>query len=144
MEKGLCGGAYVGEETVSGPSVINLYAHNGLPDVITVRAAYREGQCSISMEAMLIAKNPRIDGDKAVTFTTTLAKLIDTEPYVTPSGLEVTIITSEEKIGNNTFTRYEARFVLNQASFRVTTGASERGRTEEALALLKEVLDAYE
>ena len=43
------------------------------------------------------------------------------------------------------YTNYEAQFILNDATFRVGTSVNERQASgEEALALLKEVLDAYE
>jgi len=94
---------------------------------------------------VLIAKNPLLGGDKAIGFTNTLADLTGTEIYVTPSGLETTIVTSQEDVFGTVYTNYEAQFILNDATFRVGTSVNaQQASGEEALALLKEVLDAYE
>lgn len=146
MTKGECGGIASGDtEAVSAPCVILLSAHKGLPDIIEVHASFRENLCHFSVEAVLIAKKPLLDGDKAIGFTNTLADLTGTETYVTPSGLETTIVTSQEDVFGTVYTNYEAQFILNDATFRVGTSVNERQASgEEALALLKEVLDAYE
>ena len=146
MTKGECGGIASGDtEAVSAPCVILLSAHKGLPDIIEVHASFRENLCHFSVEAVLIAKNPLLDGDKAIGFTNTLADLTGTETYVTPGGLETTIVTSQEDVFGMVYTNYEAQFILNDATFRVGTSVNERQASgEEALALLKEVLDAYE
>ena len=146
METRLCGGVASGDaETVEAPCVILLSAHNGLPDIIEMDACYAENRCYLSVNAMLIAKNPLLGGDKAVGFVNTMADLTGTETYVTPSGLETTIVTSREDVLGTVYTKYEAQFILNDATFRVGTSVDEQQQSgEEVLELLKEVLDAYQ
>lgn len=146
MEKGLWGiSLNESEKPVVAPSIMDLRYNNGLPDSITLIASYIEGDFSIKEEAVLMVEDPAFDEDRTYHFANPIAELNGTETYVTPSGIAVTIITSRAVYREDFIrTEYHAQFVLNHASFCVRIGVDEGKSSEDALVLLKEILDAYE
>jgi len=146
MEKGLCGMSLSeNEKPVVSPSILDLLYSNGLPDQIGLQASYKEGDLWVRVDAVLMVENPAFGEDSAYSFANPSAELIGTETYVTPCGMEATIVTSQVSYAESfTRTEYEAQFILNRAFFQVKTNVKEGESGEEALTLLKEVLDAYQ
>ena len=146
MEKGLWGrGLDESEEPVVAPCIIDLRYSNSLPDTITLIASYLEGGFSVKTEAVLMIEDPAFGEDRTYSFANPMAEMNGTETHVTPSGLEAVIVVSRVAYrANFVRTEYTAQFVLNQASYSVKVSADEGGSGEEALSLLKEILDAYE
>ena len=146
MEKGLWGMSLSESgEPVIAPSLIDLRYTNGLPDTITLIASYLEGDFSVKTEAVLMMEDPAFGEDRIYHFANPMAEMNGTETYITPSGLEAVIVVSRVAFRED-FVRmeYTAQFVLNQASCSVRISADEGESGEEALSLLKEILDAYE
>lgn len=146
MEKGWCGMS-LGEsdELVTAPCILDLRCNNGLPDTIALTANYIEGDLWVTEEAVLMVEDPTFDAVRTYNFANPMAELSGTETYMTPSGIEVTIVTSRAAYRDDFIcTEYHAQFVFKNAAFSVSTTVHEGDSGEYALALLKEVLDAYE
>lgn len=146
MEKGLWGAA-LDEDTLPlfAPCIMYLTSgRNGLPEQIILKTNYVEGEFPVHQEAALMVEDPAFDGDRTYRFANPMTELKGTETYVTPSGLETVIATCRSAYGED-FVRmeYSARFVLRRASFCVQVSAAGEQDAGDALALLKEVLDAY-
>ena len=115
----------------------------GIPCSIFLRAAYAHGKCSITESVRIWIAPPgqsephdsvnTIDAGLLITGLDTLR--LQTETYVTPSGMEVPIVTHEV----DDFIDYTAYFVKDGFYYTVTTSGSGN-----AMDILKEVLDAYE
>lgn len=146
MEKGLWG-ISLGESSqpVMAPVIMLLQYRNGLPDTIILTASYVEGDASVMAEAALMVEDPTFDKDRSYHFAAPGMELKSVETYVTPGGMETAITTCRASYREDWVrTEYYGQFVLGRAAFRVRTGANEGESGEDALALLKEVLDAYE
>ena len=146
MEKGLWGMS-LGETDppVFAPCLAMLRYQDSLPYEIDLHTSYCEGDLSISEEAVLMLEDPTWEGERMYNFLNPMAGTSGVETYVTPSGMEVTIITSHPSFREDwTVTMYEAEFILNGAVFTVSTKVNEGEPCEPALTVLKEVLDAYE
>lgn len=147
MEKGLWGMSLGDEkeEPVVAPCIMDLRYSKGLPDTITLIASYLEDGFSVKEEAVLMVEDPTFDQDRIYHFANPVAVVSGTETYRTPGGIEATIVTSRVVfLADFVRMEYTAQFVLHQASFSVTISAGEGDSGEDALALLKEILDAYE
>ena len=115
----------------------------GIPCSIFLRAAYARGKCSITESVRIWIAPPgqsklhdsvnTIDADLLITGLDTLR--LQTETYVTPSGMEVSVVTHEV----DDFIDYTAYFVKDGFYYTVTTSGSS-----SAMDILKEVLDGYE
>ena len=145
MEKGLWGMSLgESEKPVVAPSIVDLRYNNGLPDTITLIASYHEGDFSVKAEAVLMVEDPTYGEDRVYRFANPMAEMSGTETYVTPSGIEATIVASRVVYRADTVrVEYTAQFVLHQASFSVRISVDEGESSEDALILLKEILDAY-
>ena len=146
MEKGQRGISLgQSDETVVAPCLIMLHYQNSLPYEIDLNTNYREGEFSISEEIVLMLKDPAWEGERSYNLINPLTKTGNVETYVTPSGMEVTIMENHTSFRADwTVTTFDAEFILNGAVFTVSTGVNEGEPCEPALAALKEVLDAYE
>lgn len=129
-------------KSVVAPCLIWLDFCEALPSCIRLDASYQEENFSVVEEAVLLVDNPALEKDRSYWYGKPSSELTAAEWYVTPSGMETTIVTSQSADGNHM--KCEANFILNQAFFRVRIGIGEEESREEALALLKEILDAYE
>lgn len=108
---------------------------------------FAEGPFGVNVFAALRVKAPGQE-DVPFTFGMKNIKNVSEEKYVTPSGMEVTIITRDapmRSMDGTTFQQssYIAHFALNNAVFVVCTNFGEE-TADSALHLLKQVLDAYE
>lgn len=87
--------------------------------------------------------------DQPVSWKRRDVKNVSEEKYVTPSGMEVTIITQDgtiiDGVDGTTFQQsfYTAYFTLNNALFQLDTIFNEQ-TADCTLSMLKQVLDAYE
>lgn len=146
MEKGLWGRSLdESGKPVVAPSILDLRYSNGLPDTISLLSSYREGEFSVKVEAVLLVEAPAFGEDRAYQFANPLTELKSRETYVTPGGIEAAIVSSRTAYRKDAVRlEYAAQFVLRQASFSVSVTFDEGGPREDALALLKEILDAYE
>lgn len=132
------------EPRVSGNCLLRLqYDENG-PDMIQLLADYRENDIIISTEAVLRIKSSEA-AQRSFAKSNRVYTPVSTETYITPSGLEATVITSSvsSESGDEYFS-YEAYFMKNKAYFSVSSAAAGGKPSDEALRLLKEILDAYE
>ena len=110
---------------------------------------FEEGPFGVNVFATLQIKAPG-EGDTLVSKGVG-GKLenVREEKYVTPSGLEVTIIAQEgtgiNGVDGTTFQQpfYTAYFTLNNALFQLETYFNEEN-ADFRLSMLKQVLDAYE
>ena len=146
MEKGLWGMS-LGEDDppVVAPCLAALRYQNSLPYEIELHTSYCEEDFSVSEKIVLILEDPTREGERLYNLLNPLAGTSGLETYVTPSGMEVTIIESHPSFREDwTVTMYEAEFILNSAVFTVSTKVNEGEPCEPALAALKEILDAYE
>lgn len=146
MEKGQRGISLgQSDETVVAPCLIMLHYQNSLPYEIDLNTNYREGEFSVSEKIVLMLEDPTWEGERSYNLINPLTKTGSVETYVTPSGMEVTIMENHTSFRADwTVTTFDAEFILNGAVFTVSTGVNEGETCESALAALKEVLDAYE
>lgn len=145
MEKGLWGMSLSEGPPVFAPCLVLLRYQNSLPYEIDLHTNYCEEDISISERIVLMLEDPTWEEERSYNLLNPLAGTSDFETYVTPSGMEVTIITSHPSFREDwTVTQYEAEFILNGAFFTVSTKVNEGEPTEPALAALKKILDAYE
>ena len=146
MEKGLWGISLSEKEPpVFAPCLVMLRYQNSLPYEITVNTNYSDGDFSAAEQIVLLIEDPTWEGERSYNLLNPVAGTSGAETYVTPSGMEVTIITSHPTFREDwTVTKYEAEFILNGAFFTVSTSVNEGESCELALAALKEILDAYE
>ena len=120
------------------------YYGSGRPDTIDLSACYEEGDYAVNVEAVLLVEDPDFDWERSYHFANAGAEMSGAEQYVTPGGLETTIVTSRETFREDAvFTKCEAEFVLGRASFRVWISVPDGDSVEGPESLLKEVLDAY-
>lgn len=146
MEKGLWG-VSLGEsdKPVTAPVIMRLQYRDGLPDAVILTASYVEGDVSVMAEAALMVEDPSFDKDRSYHFANPAMELKSVETYVTPGGMEAAVVACRAVYREDwARTEYYGQFVLNHAAFRVKTGADEGEAGEDALALLKEILDAYQ
>lgn len=146
MEKGQRGISLgQSDETVVAPCLIMLHYQNSLPYEIDLNTNYREGEFSVSEKIVLMLEDPTWEGERSYNLIDPLTKTGNVETYVTPSGMDVTIMENHTSFRADwTVTTFDAEFILNGAVFTVSTGVNEGETCESALAALKEVLDAYE
>ena len=130
------------EKSVVAPCLIWLESCEALPCYIMLKASYIEGNFTVNEESVLLVENPALGENRSHWFGKPESEMISTERYITPSGLETAIVTSLTAAGDNT--KYEAQFILNQALFRIGIKVDRGESGEEAILLLKEILDAYE
>ena len=137
----------VGEDDspVLAPCLLLLwYYESGRPDTIDLSACYEEGDSAVNVEAVLLVEDPDFDWERPYHFANAVAEMSGAEQYVTPGGLETTIVTSRETFREDVvFTKCEAEFVLGRAFFRVWISVPDGDSVEGSESLLKEVLDAY-
>ena len=133
------------DSPVLAPCLLLLwYYGSGRPDTIDLSACYEEGDYAVNVEAVLLVEDPDFDRERSYHFANTAAEMAGAEQYVTPGGLETTIVTSRETFREDAvFTKCEAEFVLGRAFFRVWSSVPDGDSVEGAESLLKEVLDAY-
>lgn len=133
------------DSPVLAPCLLLLwYYGSGRPDTIDLSACYEEGDYAVNVEAVLLVEDPDFDWERSYHFANAGAEMSGAEQYVTPGGLETTIVTSRETFREDAvFTKCEAEFVLGRASFRVWISVPDGDSVEGAESLLKEVLDAY-
>ena len=115
----------------------------GIPSSIFLRAAYERGQCYIMESANIWIAPPEqseshdsantIDAGLLITGLDTLQ--LQTETYVTPSGMEVSVVTHE--VGDHI--DHTAYFIKDGFYYTVSASGSN-----SAPDILKEILDAYE
>lgn len=124
---------------------------DGLLCSLHALSSYYEENFYVDVTAAALLKESDSDIDYAYKVgygVTTETESVDTENYVTPNGIEVTIFTAETPmIGENgpcTIITYEANFTLNNFIFHLRTSVEETQSADRTLATLKEVLDAYE
>ncbi len=133
------------DSPVLAPCLLLLwYYGSGRPDTIDLSACYEEGDYAVNVEAVLLVEDPDFDWERSYHFANAGAEMSGAEQYVTPGGLETTIVTSRETFREDAvFTKCEAEFVLGRASFRVWISVPDGDSVEGPESLLKEVLDAY-
>lgn len=133
------------DSPVLAPCLLLLwYYGSGWPDTIDLSACYEEGDYAVNVEAVLLVEDPDFDWERSYHFANAGAEMSGAEQYVTPGGLETTIVTSRETFREDAvFTKCEAEFVLGRASFRVWISVPDGDSVEGPESLLKEVLDAY-
>ena len=133
------------DSPVLAPCLLLLwYYGSGRPDTIDLSACYEEGDYAVNVEAVLLVEDPDFDRERSYHFANAGAEMSGAEQYVTPGGLETTIVTSRETFRKDAvFTKCEAEFVLGRAFFRVWSSVPDGDSVEGAESLLKEVLDAY-
>lgn len=133
------------DSPVLAPCLLLLwYYGSGRPDTIDLSACYEEGDYAVNVEAVLLVEDPDFDWERSCHFANAGAEMSGAEQYVTPGGLETTIVTSRETFREDAvFTKCEAEFVLGRASFRVWISVPDGDSVEGPESLLKEVLDAY-
>ena len=133
------------DSPVLAPCLLLLwYYGSGRPDTIDLSACYEEGDYAVNVEAVLLVEDPDFAWERSYHFATAGAEMSGAEQYVTPGGLETTIVTSRETFREDAvFTKCEAEFVLGRASFRVWISVPDGDSVEGPESLLKEVLDAY-
>ena len=133
------------DSPVLAPCLLLLwYYGSGRPDTIDLSACYEEGDYAVNVEAVLLVEDPDFDWERSYHFANAGAEMSGAEQYVTPGGLETTIVTSRETLREDAvFTKCEAEFVLGRASFRVWISVPDGDSVEGPESLLKEVLDAY-
>lgn len=124
------------------PCLIWLDHCENLPSCIRLVAAYKEGNLQVLEETVLLVENPALGEDRPYWYGKPSSEMVSTESYVTPSGIEATIVTSQG--AGTAYMKYEANFVLNQSFFRVKIEEAGEESRADALTLLKEILDAYE
>lgn len=132
------------DSPVLAPCLLLLwYYGSGRPDTIDLSACYEEGDYAVNVEAVLLVEDPDFDWERSYHFANAGAEMSGAEQYVTPGGLETTIVTSRETFREDAvFTKCEAEFVLGRASFRVWISVPDGDSVEGPESLLKEVLDA--
>lgn len=125
-----------------------------VPRTLEISSSYQGENCMLWQSVSLLVDHPnrwRRESDPGL-FIPTPEGGIEVEDYVTPSGLEVKIVTnrypqfSDETPAN--CTHYDAFFVLNNAFFNLSTSVGEADvfyytDSDLALAELKAALDAY-
>ena len=133
------------DSPVLAPCLLLLwYYGSGRPDTIDLSACYEEGDYAVNVEAVLLVEDPDFDWERSYHFANAGAEMSGAEQYVTPGGLETTIVPSRETFREDAvFTKCEAEFVLGRASFRVWISVPDGDSVEGPESLLKEVLDAY-
>ena len=133
------------DSPVLAPCLLLLwYYGSGRPDTIDLSACYEEGDYAVNVEAALLVEDPDFDRERSYHFANAAAEMSGAEQYVTPGGLETTIVTSRETFREDAvFTKCEAEFVLGRASFRAWISVPDGDSVEGPESLLKEVLDAY-
>lgn len=131
---------------------VQMYHSLGSPDEFCIYSSYfgdyfEEGPFGVNVMVLLKVKTEE-EGDIPVVFRQENIENVSEEQYVTPSGMEVTIITRDSDVGRLDGTSfkqstYAAHFTLNNAMFVVYANFSE-DTANSTLCLLKQVLDAYE
>ena len=112
----------------------------GIPSWIFLRAGYERGTCSIIESVRIWIAPPEQSGshdsadtiDAGLLLTGLDTLQLQTETYVTPSGMEVSVVTHE--VGNHI-----AYFIKDGFYYTVSVSGSS-----SAPDILKEILDAYE
>ena len=132
---------------------VQMCYSQGLPDQIMLRASYwgdyfEEGPFGVNVLAFMRVKEAEETQDMPVTINSRDIEVVNEEKYMTPKGIDATIIT---QIGTGTTLdgssyrqhSYFAYFSYNNVMFQVITNFNEEN-ADTALYLLKQVLDAYE
>lgn len=141
----------LGPEDV-GRCTVETHFSLGLPDVIHLNAGYFEDEETDFCVNVFAFLRVKASGKEDLPFglgSELNLENAEEEKYVTPSGLEVAIITTEYSAGSDSddtvylHSAYNAYFTLNDAMFWLRTEFNEKN-ADAMLEQLKEVLDAYE
>lgn len=133
---------------------VRMGCHRGVPNIIEVHADYfgdyfEEGPFGVTVFAYVRVKAAEDQEDIPFSISSGDAEIVSEEKYVTPKGIEATIIT---RIGTGTLFQdgttyrqasYFAYFSYHNAVFQLITNFNEEN-ADASLNLLKEILDAYE
>ena len=133
---------------IRGNCLVTVTNSQHLPASVRMKADYHDDNADIHIFAVLKISEKTMD----TSFSIGNAISGDTwteETYVTPNGMEVTILTTEKPMTDSDgspiiYTQYEASFATNNAFFYLRSAVGKGKSADRVLAALKEVLDAYE